>query len=87
MPSMRKVLIVTMSWDDLPCPTSQNKLPGGQQDQGHEVVHHDQREGSQLTKSFRNGSVSVPQGGKEVSHLGPKFHIHFRSRSSTIPWA
>ena len=36
------------------------KLPGGQQDQGIEVVHHDQREGSQQPKSFRNGSVSVP---------------------------
>ena len=38
--SSRKVLIVRMSWDNKP-----KKLPGGQQYQGHEVVHHDQREG------------------------------------------
>ena len=36
-----------MSWDDPPHPTSQKKLPGGQPDQGHEVVHHDQEEGYQ----------------------------------------
>ena len=33
-----------------------NKLPGGQQDQGHEVVHHDQGEGYQQPKLFRSGS-------------------------------
>ena len=31
--SGRKVLKVRMSWDDPPHPTSQKKLPGGQQDQ------------------------------------------------------
>ena len=75
------------SWDDPPHPTSQKKLAGGQQDQGHEVVHHDQREGSQQPKSSRNRSVSVPQSVKEVSHLGPKFHILFRTKSNTISWA
>ena len=49
------------------------KLPGGPQDQGHEVVHHDRGKGYQQPKSFRNGSVSVSQGDKEVSHLGPKY--------------
>ena len=41
-----------MSWDD----------PPTQQDQGHDVAHHDQGEGYQQPKSFRSGSVSVPQG-------------------------
>ena len=71
----------------IPTPNKPKKLAGGQQDQGHEIVHHDQREGSQQPESFRNGSVSVPQGVKEVSHLGPKFHILFISRSNTISWA
>ena len=53
----------------IPPPNKPKKLAGGQQDQGHEVVHHDQREGSQQPKSFRNGSVSVPHGAKEVSHF------------------
>ena len=41
-----------MSWDDPP-PTQQanKKLPGGLQDQGHEVVHHDQGEGYQQPDS------------------------------------
>ena len=76
-----------MSWNDPPHPTSQNKLPGGQQDQGHEVVHHDRGEGYQQPKSFRSGIGSVPQGVKEVSHLGPKFHIFVRNRYNTIRWA
>ena len=75
-----------MSWDDPPHPTSQ-KFPSGQQDKGHEVVHHDQREDYQQPKSFRSGNGSVPQGGKEVSQLGPKFNILFKNRSNTIPWA
>ena len=66
---------------------SPKKLTGGWQDQGHQVVHHNQREGPQQPKSFRNGSVSVPQGVKEVSHLGPKFHIFVRNRYNTIRWA
>ena len=49
-----------MSWDDPPYPPSQNKIPGGQQDQGHEVFHHDQGEGYQQPKSFMSGSGSVP---------------------------
>ena len=46
-----------MSWDDPP-PTQQanKKLPGGLQDQGHEVVHHDQGEDGQQPKTFRIGS-------------------------------
>ena len=75
-----------MSLGDPPFPQPK-KLPGGQQDQGHEVVHHDQGEGYQQPKSFGNGSGSVSQGVKEVSHLGPKFHILVRSRSNTISWA
>ena len=61
-------------------------LPGRHQDQGHEAVHHVQGEGYQHPKSFKSGN-SVPQGVKEVSQLGPKFHILFRNRSNTIPWA
>ena len=53
--SSRKLLIVRMSWDD-PHPTSQKKLPDGQQEQGHEIVHHDQGKGYQQSKSFRSGS-------------------------------
>ena len=44
--SSRKVLILRMSWDDPP--NKANKLPGGQQDQGHEVVLQDQGEGYRL---------------------------------------
>ena len=68
-------------------PNKPKKLPGGQQDQGPEVVRHDQREGFQQPNSFRNRSGSVPQGVKEVSHLGPKFHVLVRSSSNTISWA
>ena len=71
-----------------PHPTSQKKLAGGQQDEGHEVVHHDQGEGYQQPKSFRCGSGSVPQGVKEVLHLGPIFHILLiKNRSNTISLA
>ena len=48
-----------MSWDRPLHPTSQKKLLGGQQDQGQEVVHHDQGEGYQQPKSFRCGIGSV----------------------------
>ena len=75
-----------MSWDNSPRQKAK-KLRGGQQDQGHEVVHHDQGGGYQQPKSFRSGNGSVPQGGKEVSQLGPKFNILFKNRSNTIPWA
>ena len=51
------------------------------------MIHHDQREGYQQPNSFRNRSGSVPQGVKEVSHLGPKFHVLVRSSSNTISWA
>ena len=39
-----------MSWDDPPYPPSQ-KIPGGQQGQGHEIVLHDQGEIYQQPKS------------------------------------
>ena len=68
----------------IPPPNKPKKLPGRQQDQENEVVHHYQGEGYQQPKSFWSGSVSVPQGFKEVSHLGPKFHILFRNRSNII---
>ena len=48
-----------MSWDD-PLKQAKKKLPGRQQDQGHEVVHHDQGEGYQQPKSYRSWSGSVP---------------------------
>ena len=53
-----------MSWDDPQRhnPTSQQKLPGGLQDQGHEVAHHVQGEDGQQPKTFRIGSGSIPQG-------------------------
>ena len=54
--SSRKVLIVRMSWDDPLYPPSQNKLPGGQQDQGHELVPHDQGEGYQQPNTFGSSS-------------------------------
>ena len=40
-----------MSWDDPP--NKANKLPGGQQDQGHEVVLHVQEEVYQSFLAFR----------------------------------
>ena len=36
--------------------------PGGQQDQGHGVVLHDQKEGYQPPITFRSGSSQVTQG-------------------------
>ena len=48
----RKVLIVRMSWDDPLYPPSQKKLPDGQQDQGHELVLHNQGEVYQQPKIF-----------------------------------
>ena len=66
-----------MSWDDPHNLTSQ-EIPSGQQDQGQDY---------QQPKSFRSGSGSVPQGVKEVSHLGPKFLILVKNRSNTIPLA
>ena len=58
--SSRKVLLVRMFCDH---PTKKIVL-GGQQDQGHGVVLHDQGEGYQQTKAFRKGSsqASVSQG-------------------------
>ena len=55
---MRKVLIVTMSWDNPPY--QPRKIPGGQQDQGHEIVLHANREGYQQPKAFRSESSQVP---------------------------
>ena len=40
-----------MSWDDPPT-TKPEKLPGGQQGQGHELVLHDQGEGLSTTQNF-----------------------------------
>ena len=50
-------------------PSQQKKLPGGQQDQGHEVVLHDQGEGYQLPKTIRIGNSKVTLGVKEVSQF------------------
>ena len=50
--SSRKVLIVRMSQDDPPYPPSQKKLPGGQQNKGHEVVLNDQGDSYQQLKTF-----------------------------------
>ena len=36
----------------IPPPNKPKKLPGGQQDQGHELVLHDQGEGYQQPKTF-----------------------------------
>ena len=54
-----------MSLGDPPFPQPK-KLPGGQQEQGHGVVLHDQGEGYQQTKTFRSGSNKVAQGLKEA---------------------
>ena len=43
-----------------PLPNKPKKLPGGQQDQGHEVVLHDQGEGYQQPKILGNDSSQVP---------------------------
>ena len=39
----------------IPPPNKPKKLAGGQHDQGHEVVHHDQVEGYQQPKTFKVG--------------------------------
>ena len=41
---------------------SQLQNPGGQPDQEHGVVLHDQEEGYQPPINFRTGSSQVPQG-------------------------
>ena len=43
----------------MPLPNKPKELPGEQQDQGHEVVHHDQGEAYQQPKTFK---VAVSQG-------------------------
>ena len=52
-----------------PLPNQPKKLPGGQQDQGYEVVLHNQGEGDQQPKALRSESSQVPQGVKEVSQF------------------
>ena len=74
-----------MYWDDTPTKQAK-KIPGGQQDQGHEVVNHDHGEGYQPHTTQRSESGSVPQGVEE----GLKFRFLVRleiHRSNTIPWA
>ena len=46
--------------------------PGGQRDQEHGVVLHDQEKGYQPPITFRNGNSQVPQGlsMNPPTHLG-----------------
>ena len=61
-----------MSWDDPP--NKANKLPGGQQDQGHEVVLQDQGEGYCLLGIGMAQYLRIPFLGRDLidpqsSHL------------------
>ena len=49
--------------------TRTKKLPVGQQDQGQEVVLHDQGEGYQEPKTFRSWSSQVVQGVNEIAQV------------------
>ena len=50
------------SYYDPPYPSRSSVGPGGQRDQEHGVVLHDQEEGYQPPIIFRSGSSQVPQG-------------------------
>ena len=52
------------------------KLPGGQQEQGHGVVPHDQGEGDQQPKHFRSRNREVTHGANEVSQVQIKKWDH-----------
>ena len=60
--SREKVLKRKKSQYDPPYPSRSSVGPGGQRDQEHGVVLHDQEEGYQPPITFRNGSSQVPQG-------------------------
>ena len=62
--SREKVLIGEKSKDDPPNPSRWTGGPGGQQDQGHGVVLHDQGEEYQQPRTPRSGSSKVPQEEK-----------------------
>ena len=78
--SQEEVLIVQKSWNDPLWPFSQPNWPGGQQDQGHGHVLHDQGEGYQQPITFRSGSrqlsISVEKvslyflGGDPIPYIG-----------------
>ena len=59
--SREKVLKGKESQYDLPYPSSSSVGPGGQRDQGHGVVLHDQEEGYQPPITSRTGSSQVNQ--------------------------
>ena len=44
----------------IPSTQPAKKIPGGRQDQGHEIVLHDKEEGYQQPKAFRSESSQVP---------------------------
>ena len=60
--SREKVLKGKKSQYDHPYPSRSSVGPGGQRDQEHGVVLHDQEEGYQSPINFRTGSSQVPQG-------------------------
>ena len=60
--SREKVLKGKKSQYDPPNPSRSSVGPGGQRDQEHGVVLHDQEEGYQLPITFRGLSSQVPQG-------------------------
>ena len=60
--SRKKVLKGKKSHNDPPYPSRSLVGPGGQRDQEHGVVLHDQEEGHQPPIIFRTGSSQVPQG-------------------------
>ena len=60
--SRDEVLKGKKSQYDLPNPSRSSVGPGGQRDQEHGVVLHDQEEGYQPPITSRTGSSQVPQG-------------------------
>ena len=73
MCSREKVQKGKKSQYDPPYPSRSSVGPGGQRDQEHRVVLHDQEEGYQLstTKTFKSGSSQVPQGLSMTHPGGP----------------
>ena len=60
--SREEVLKGKKSQYDPPYPSRSSVGPGGQRDQEHGVVLHDQEEGYQLSNTSRTESSQVPQG-------------------------
>ena len=69
--SREKVFKGKKSPYDPPYPSRSSVGPGGQRDQEHGVVLHDQGEGYQPPKTSRSGSSQVPKGLRMTPPTNP----------------